>query len=445
MIAHTAAEQGIRRIYIITGEPSGDAHAARVVHAIRSMDAGVAFRGMGGDAMAEAGVELVEHVRNTAIMGFAEVVAKLSFIRGLLSRVKADISAFNPDRILLVDYPGFNLRMATWARQRGWSVDMYIAPQVWAWKRKRIHRMARDLDRLYVILPFEARCYDEVELEVQFVGHPLADSIPPSDAESGGSAGSPPESEVAWRTRCGLPADVELLALLPGSRPQEIERLLPCLVEAADRFPDLFPVVAGSPPESEVAWRTRCGLPADVELLALLPGSRPQEIERLLPCLVEAADRFPDLFPVVAGAPGRRMTDYDTSLPVLFGETQSLYRHASAGIITSGTATLEAALHGLPQVVAYSTSGLTYRIAKWFSNVRFISLVNLVLNQEAVPERIQSQCTPAILADTLRYVLSDEGRRQQAQDHARLRQVLSKRGAAEAVAQGLMRAKGHPA
>lgn len=385
MNAHTIAEQGIRRIYIITGEPSGDAHAARVVQAIRSMDDGVAFRGMGGDAMAEAGVELVEHVRNTAIMGFAEVVAKLSFIRGLMSRVKADISDFNPDRILLVDYPGFNLRMATWARQRGWSVDMYIAPQVWAWKRKRIHRMARDLDRLYVILPFEAHCYDEVELEVQFVGHPLADSIPLSADEPG-------ESDVA-------------------------------------------------PPESEAAWRERCGLPADAELLALLPGSRPQEIERLLPCLVGAADRLPGLFPVVAGAPGRRISDYDTSLPVLFGETQSLYRHASAGIITSGTATLEAALHGLPQVVAYRTSGLTYRIAKWFSNVRFISLVNLVLDEEAVPERIQSQCTPAILADTLKHVLSDEGRLQQAQHHTKLRQALSKRGAADAVARGLMRAK----
>lgn len=378
-------EQGVRRIYIITGEPSGDAHAARVVEAIRTRNEGVAFRGMGGDAMEDAGVALVEHVRNTAIMGFAEVLAKLSFIRGLMKRVKADIVAFNPDRILIVDYPGFNLRMATWARQRGWNIDMYIAPQVWAWKRKRIHRMARDLDKLYVILPFEAQHYAGVDLEVQFVGHPLVDSIPPTDGTSGDTA----------------------------------------LESAAD-------------------WRARCGLPADADLLALLPGSRPQEIQRLLPCLEEAASAFSGLFPVVAGAPGRQSSDYDTKLPVLFGETQSLYRHASAGIITSGTATLEAALHGLPQVVAYRTSGLTYRIAKWFSNVRFISLVNLVLDEEAVPERIQSQCTPAILSDTLQQVMTEEGRRLQAGHHARLRQVLSKRGAAEAVALSLMRDRDLP-
>lgn len=361
------------RVYIVTGEPSGDAHAASVVRALKALQPGMAFRGMGGDALEAEGVELVEHVRHTAIMGFAEVVAKIGFIRKLMRRVQDDVERFHPDRILIVDYPGFNLRLASWARRKGYSVDMYIAPQVWAWKRGRIHRMARDLDRLYVILPFEAVHYAEVDLKVEYVGHPLAE---------------------VDRTAQG---------------------------------------------EQESEWRLRCGLPAEGDLLALLPGSRPQEINRMLSGLVEAAASLPEFVPVIAGAPGRSREDYDTALPVLFGETAVLYRWAGAGLITSGTATLEAALQGLPQVVAYRTSGLTYRLARWFTNVRFISLVNLVLDREAVPERIQGGCTPQALVSALRGVCSPKGRQQLERDTAALRAALSKKGAAEAVARGLLR------
>lgn len=362
----------LRRLYILTGEPSGEQHAAGVVRALKAMNPDLEVRGMGGDAMAEAGVKLVEHVRNTAIMGFAEVIARLGFIRELMARVKADILDFNPDRILIVDYPGFNLRMARWAKEREMSVHMYIAPQVWAWKRNRIHAMARDLDRLYVILPFESEHYSEVDLDVRYVGHPLAD-----------------------------------------------------VVETAEG-------------DAASAWRKRCGLPEEGPLLALLPGSRPQEIQRMLPILSRAAARLPGMVPVIAGAPGRSAEEYDTPLPVLFGETAALYRFARAGLITSGTATLEAALCGLPQVVAYRTSALTYRLAKWFSQVRFISLVNLVLGREAVPERIQGRCRPDILADSLREVLSDAGLQRLEQDMAELRHLLAGRNAAEAVARGLL-------
>lgn len=371
----TPGEIALHKLYIITGEPSGDLHAAAVVRALRPMAPAIEIRGMGGDAMAAEGVELVEHVRNTAIMGFAEVLGKLRFIRRLMDRVKADILAFAPDRILVVDYPGFNLRMAAWARQKGYPVDMYIAPQVWAWKQHRIHQMARDLDRLYVILPFEPPHYRQVDLQVEYVGHPLADVIP-----------SP----------------------------------------------------VGQDETLHAAWRQKTGLPSDAPLLALLPGSRPQEIQRMLPILDSVSRRFPELVPVVAGAPGRSSSDYATTLPVVFGETSTLYRAATAGIITSGTATLEAALHGLPQVVAYKTSGLTYRLAKWYTNVRFISLVNLVLDEEAVPERIQGQCTPDILEETMRHVLSKQGLYRQRNHQENLRKVLSKKGAAEAVARGLL-------
>ena len=374
MSAAPEASRPLGRLYILTGEPSGDAHAAAVLGALKAQNPHLEVRGMGGDALAQAGMTLVEHIRNTSVMGFAEVIRKVGFFRALMRRVQDDIAAFNPDRILVVDYPGFNLRMAKWAHGMGWSVDMYIAPQVWAWKRRRIHTMARDLDRLYVILPFEEQHYAEVDLDVEYVGHPLVDAVP-----------GPPSAESA----------------------------------------------------SE--WRQRCGLHAEAPILALLPGSRPQEIERMLPCLVEAASTLSDWTPVIAGAPGRKPEDYPTNLKVLFGETAALYRHASGGIITSGTATLEAALYGLPQVVAYRTSPFTYRLAKWFTQVRFISLVNLILDREAVPERIQHDCTPTQLARTMETVLSPEGTRAQQEEHSALRSLLSKRGAAQAVAQGLMR------
>ena len=370
-----ASGAGLNRLYVIAGEPSGEAHASHVIRVLKLQEPAIEMRGMGGDAMAAEGVVLVEHVRNTAIMGFAEVIGKLGFIRTLMNRVKEDIMAFNPDRILLVDYPGFNLRLATWAKQKGFSTDMYIAPQIWAWKRHRIHRMAHDLDRLYVILPFEAPHYDEVDLAVEYVGHPLADVI---------------------------------------ETPDETQR-------------------------TGEDWRKAHGLPQNQPLLALLPGSRPQEIQRMLPVLEDAARLVPDLLPVIAGAPGRSREDYDTDLTVLFGETTMLYRTAVAGIITSGTATLEAALQGLPQVVAYKTSGFTYRLAKWYTQVRFISLVNLVLDEAAVPERIQGACNPRKLAETLKAVVTEQGLEAQRRHYASLRKVLAGRGAAESVARGLLR------
>ena len=364
-----------KRLYILTGEASGDAHAARVIACIREQWPDVQFRGMGGKAMELEGVELIENVSNTAIMGFAEVISKLGFLRNLIARVKADIIAFRPDRLLIVDYPGFNLRLARWARKQGLSVDMYIGPQVWAWKGHRIHAMERDLDRLSVILPFEVKSYRGLNLDVEFVGHPLLDT--------------------------GVPD-------------------LPTTEESA-------------------AWKSEQGLSPDAKLLALLPGSRPQEIRRMLPVFLKAAAMRPDLLPVVAGAPGRFPEDYATDCPVLFGQTTALYKHADAGLITSGTATLEAALLGLPQVVAYRTSRVTYTLAKAFSKVKFISLVNLILQREAVPERIQGKCTPKMLIEALDDITTQQGKLLQRENQSSLREKLGTVGASKRVAKSLMR------
>ena len=245
-----------QRLYILTGEPSGEAHAARVVERIRDQWPEVEIRGMGGDAMEAQGVDLLEHVSNTAIMGFAEVVAKLGFIRTLMARVKADILAFRPDRILIVDYPGFNLRMARWAREQGFPVDMYIGPQVWAWKRRRVHAMARDLDRLSVILPFEKAAYAGVDLDVEFVGHPLLGCATPRRWTSPPPALGAKRATSLWTVRCS-----------PSFR-------------------------APGPKKSGGCSRSS-----------------------------KAARSLPDHMPVVAGAPGRAQADYETDLPVLFGDT----------------------------------------------------------------------------------------------------------------------------
>jgi len=374
-VTETDPHRRPHRIYILTGEPSGEAHAARVVDALRAEWPEAEVRGMGGDAMEKAGVELVEHVSNTAIMGFAEVLSRLGFIRKLFARVQADILAFRPDRILIVDYPGFNLKMAKWARGQEIPVDMYIGPQVWAWKRKRVHAMARDLDRLSVILPFEPASYAGLDLDVDYVGHPLLD-------------------------RKAVPAPT---------------------------------------PSESASWKMAHGLSPDAQVLALLPGSRPQEIQRMLPVFLQAAESKPELVPVIAGAPGRTLRDYPTDVPVLFGQTSALYRHAKAGLVTSGTATLEAALAGMPQVVAYRTSTLTYALARAFSRVRFISLVNLILDREAVPELIQGRCTAGILARTLEDILSPEGTEEHRAHQDRLRAALGSAGASEKVARSLMR------
>lgn len=370
--AHPPSSKTPQRLYILTGEASGDLHAARVLAALRQQKPDVVVRGMGGDAMQAEGATLVEHIRNTSIMGFAEVLRRLGFIRRLFRRVQADILAFNPDRILIVDYPGFNLRMARWARQQGIAVDMFIGPQVWAWKRRRIHSMARDLDRLSVILPFEPAHYAEVDLQVEYVGHPLM-----------------------------------------GTEVQD--------------------AVDGE------AWRAQHGIPSGVPLLAVLPGSRLQEIQRMLPVLESAAQAFPDHQPVIAGAPGRSPADYPTDLPLVFGETHTLFHLAKAGWVTSGTATLEAALAGMPQVVAYRTSPLTYRLAKAFSRVQFISLVNLILDREAVTELVQGACTPSRLTDAMSHRLSPEGQAEAEAAYAELRDTLSAGGAAAKVAKSLLR------
>ena len=340
--------------------------------------------------MDAAGVELVEHIRKASFMGFWEVLVNLRASRRTMQRVKKDILKFQPDRVLTIDYPGFNLRLATWCKAQGIPVDHYISPQVWAWKKRRIPRIAAVIDRLYVILPFEREVYakhargavsngggDSGPFEVEYVGHPLLDTLPENEGDS-----------KSWRISQGL---------------------------------------------------------NDSPLLALLPGSRLQEIQRMMPVLAAAAADFPNHQAVVAGAPGRTRADYPTQLPVLFGQTRALFHHAQAGWITSGTATLEAALHGLPHIIVYRTSPLTYFIARLLVRVEFIGLANLILGRKAVPERIQGDCTAAQLSSDMHGLLRHETHAaQQREAFAELKVNLGGTGASDRVAKCILRCPSEP-
>jgi lipid-A-disaccharide synthase len=352
-------------LYLIAGEVSGDLHGASLARNLQQQCSTLSLRGMGGDRMAAAGVELAQHIAGVSFMGFVEVIEHLPTIWRLFRKIEADLLAFRPNALILIDYPGFNLRMARFARKHGIPVVYYIAPQVWAWNAGRTRRMKQLIDLLVVILPFEPAFFASYGLKAHFVGHPLLDVLPPAASEHRG-----PETLQAVKPR---------VALLPGSRKQELRRMLPVMLEVARQ-------------------RTDCEF-----VVALAPNLKP---DQTLP---------QDLPPHISWIQG---TTYD------------LLASVDAALVTSGTATLETGLMAVPQVVCYRGSWLSYQIARRLIRVPYISLVNLILNRPAVPELIQQNLTVQRLAAQLDSLLTDGQRRSQMlADYAELREKLQHRGA----------------
>ena len=314
------------KLYIIAGEASGDLHGSNLIKALRAEQTALDIRCWGGDLMQKEGAHLVKHYRELAFMGFYEVLLNLRTILGNIRFCKEDITAFQPDALILIDYPGFNLRIAKWAHEQGIPVLYYIAPQVWAWKENRIHAMKKHIEHLFVVLPFEKEYFEERHMPVTFVGHPLLDQISQST-----------ETKAEFQRRNNL-SDKPIIALLPGSRKQEIKTMLPIMLEMTTHFPHHQFLVAGAPSQSDSFYRN---------------------VAR------------------------------DKTMTVLFGQTSEILRHADAGLITSGTATLEAGIYKVPQVVCYKGSSISYAIAKRLVKIKFISLVNLILNKPAIVELIQ--------------------------------------------------------
>lgn len=397
------------KYYLIAGEPSGDLHGSYLIRAIRAEDPTAEFRAWGGDLMAEAGAELVKHYQEMAFMGVVEVVRNLRTILRNQQKCQEDIAAYAPDRLILIDYSGFNLRIAKWARPAGLNISYYISPQVWASRSGRVKQIRANVDRMLVILPFEEAWYAERGVNVSFVGHPLLDVVQEA------------ESKEARPQVQGEGIKKQRATDNPISR--QLEN-----------------------PITRHLDNSTTGHPATI---ALLPGSRKQEITVGLPLMLEAAAKHPQHQYVIAGAPAQNLAFYEQiiascapppNLSVVMNDTYGLLQQADSAVVTSGTATLETALFGVPQVVVYKGNWLAYRIAKWMvgDRIKYISLVNLVMDAPVVSELIQADFNPGNLANHLQKIIAGPVRDQQLQDLQRLREQLGSGGAAMRAAQAIV-------
>ncbi|TLX72858.1 lipid-A-disaccharide synthase [Labilibacter sediminis] len=339
------------KYYIIAGEPSGDLHASNLMKSIKNEDPNSEFRFWGGDLMKAVGGDLVRHYNETAYMGIKEVIANLGKIKANFKLCKQDLLNYNPDVLILVDYPGFNLRMAEFAHKKGIKVFYYISPKIWAWNTKRVKKIKAYVDKMFTILPFETKFYGEFGVPIEYVGNPILDAIDSRKNKN--------EDIATFKERNGL-----------------------------DKKP----------------------------LVAILAGSRRQELNYILPEMLKVIDEFPDYQFVIAGAPSFTEADYSTfiqskDVKVIFDQTYELLQQAQGALVTSGTATLETALLDCPQIVCYKMWGgdLFYKFLQAFVlKVKHISLVNLILGKEGVKEIVQDSLNPKVLKNELSKLLTDQ-------------------------------------
>lgn len=366
------------KYYIIAGEASGDLHGSNLMKAIHKEDTQADIRFWGGDLMQAAGGKLVKHYKALAFMGFAEVLFNLKTILNNISFCKKDILEFQPDVLIFIDYPGFNMRIAKWAKTQNIPTHYYISPQIWAWKENRIKDIKRDFDHLYVILPFEKDFYEKKHhFPVEFVGHPLIDAI---------------------------------------HNRKKVDELTFKKEHQLDERP----------------------------IIALLPGSRKQEISKLLHEMLAVVDDFPDYQFVIAGAPGQDFDFYQrflTNKAVHFisNKTYDLLSVAHAALVTSGTATLETALFKVPEVVCYKGNWISYQIAKRIITLKYISLVNLIMDEEVVTELIQGDCNAKKIKAELSKILEEDYRRKLIEKYDQLEKKLGGEGASSKVAKLIVR------
>jgi len=360
------------KYYIIAGEASGDLHGSNLMKALQQQDVNAEFRFWGGDLMQAVGGTLVTHYKDRSFMGFAEVVFNLRKILGLISFCKNDIESYQPDVIIFIDNSGFNLRIAKWAKEKNYKTHYYISPQVWASRAGRVEKIKLYVDAMYVILPFEKEFYAKYDYDVHFVGHPLIDAI---------------------------------------SDRQQVD---------------------------ETAFRNDYNL-SDKPIIALLPGSRKQEITKMLGVMLSLVNDFKDYQFVIAGAPSQEFSFYkpfikQDNVAFISNKTYDLLSVSHAALVTSGTATLEAALFKVPQVVCYKANNISYQIAKRIITLKFISLVNLIMDREVVTELIQGDLNKKRLKKELLNILDENERNRLFIDYYELEKKLGGKGASDAAA-----------
>lgn len=367
------------KYYIIAGEASGDLHGSNLVASIRQRDPGAKIRAWGGEKMRRNGANVVKNYHDLAFMGFVEVLTNLGKILKNFNICKKDIEEFKPDALVLIDYPGFNLKIAKWAKKKGFKVFYYISPQVWAWKRRRVYTIKKVVDKMLCILPFEKKFYDNYDVDCQFVGHPLLDEI--------------------------------------------------AKIESVDKN-KFYKANRLSPKK---------------ELIALLPGSRKQEVTRMLNVMLDVVKMMPNYQFVIACAPSLPVSFYKqiigekSNVRLVINRTYQLLQLSSAAVVTSGTATLETALLDVPEVVCYKANKISYVIAKHLARVKYICLVNLIMDRLVVKELIQNDMTAGNIRDDLQSLLNSSKRQKKLlEDYEELKFTLGNTGASDRAAETII-------
>lgn len=353
------------KYYLVAGEASGDLHGANLMKAIKEKDANAEFRYFGGDKMAAEGGVLVKHYAEMAFMGFTEVVLNLQTILRNMKACKADILDYSPDVLVLIDFPGFNLKIASFAKEKGIKVCYYISPKVWAWNQKRVLKIKKVVDKMFCILPFEVDFYLEWGMTVDYVGNPLLDEK---------SAFVP---DIDFRLKNSL-TEEPVIALLPGSRKQEIERLLPVMLSVIESFPEHQFVIAAAPTFLAAYYQQFIGV---------------------------------------------------KNVKLVFGQTYDLLHTASAAVVASGTATLETALFKVPQVVVYRGGAISIAIARMLVKIKFISLVNLIMDDQVVTELIQNDCNTYNITEGLEGLVTGPKRQRMLASYNELAEIMGEPGA----------------
>ncbi len=365
------------KYYIIAGEASGDLHASNLLNSLKNTDSKAVFRGWGGDLMQKQGAELVKHYRDLAFMGFVEVIANLKTIYKNINFCKKDILNYKPDALILVDYPGFNLRIAEWAHKNRIKVFYYISPQVWAWHQSRVKKMKKFIDKLFVILPFEKDFFKSHQMDVDFVGHPLLDEIENYQNTISN------KSEYNVFEKDFIPKK-PVIALLPGSRKQEISSMLPVMIELSEDYPQFKFIIAG---------------------VSTLDADFYQKFIQ------------------------------ENDVSIVFDQTYNLLKISHAALVTSGTATLETALFDVPQLVCYKGNFISYRIARKIIKIKYISLVNLIMDKLVIKELIQNDFNISLLKTEFDKIAFDENYRQTLKsEYKNLKIKLGGKGASDNVA-----------
>ena len=363
------------KYYIIAGEASGDLYGSKLIDEIFSIDKKAEIRFWGGDNMIKSGGYNVKHIRELAFMGFYEVLKNITTILRNISFCKNDIKKFNPDKIIYIDYPGFNLKICKWAKNNGYKNFFYISPQIWAWKENRIKTIKNSIDKLFVIFPFEKEYYREKHnMEVEFYGHPLIEKI--GDFSS----------SKDFLKKNNITKERDIITLLPGSRSQEINSMLPIFLTLKKHYLNFEFILAGVKNVNESVYQ---------------------------PAL-------------------------DLDVKVIYNQTYDLLSHSKIAIVTSGTASLECALFNVPQIVCYKTSSISYFIGKLFVNISFISLVNIILKKGIVKELIQNELTEKNLVNELYNILSDNRISDILNEYSKIYSMLSIEGTSKKIATSII-------